>query len=162
MNEIFWIGGDPPVPLAIVLCPRGDPWLEDQLLEMKQGGIETLVSLLEEDEAEMLGLAEEPRLARQAGLEFLPFPIPDVHVPPDPAAFRRFVQDLANRLRAGEHIGIHCRGSIGRATVTATAALICLGWMPDTALSAIETARGYPVPDTQEQEDWILRYRAEP
>jgi protein-tyrosine phosphatase len=161
VNDIFWIKGNPPAPLAVVLRPRGGDWLEDELLRMKREGIETLVSLLEKDEAEMLDLAKEGPLAEKIGMRFLSHPIPDVHVPPHTAAFQKFVAALANRLRAGEHIGVHCRGSIGRATVTAACALIQLGWSPRAALAAIAAARGCAVPDTQEQEDWILRYKAQ-
>ena len=162
MNDIFWIKGNPQAPLAVVLRPRGGDWLEDELIRMKRGGIETLVSLLEEDEAELLALEEEGPIAKKIGLQFLSHPIPDVHVPPNLAAFQKFVADLANRLRAGEHIGVHCRGSIGRATVTAAATLIQLGWTPKAALVAIEAARGVAIPDTQEQENWILNYRPQP
>jgi protein-tyrosine phosphatase len=167
MAAIFWIKGDPhpplaPVPLAVVLCPRGGAWLGDEMLALKTGGIEDLVSLLEEDEADMLNLSEEGRLAEENGMRFLSHPIPDVSVPPDTAAFRAFVSGLASRLSAGEHLGVHCRGSIGRATVTAACTLIHLGWPAHTALAAIEAARGLAVPDTQEQEDWILRYQAKP
>jgi protein-tyrosine phosphatase len=162
VNEIFWIKGVPPAPLAVVLRPRGNDWLEDELLRMKQGGIQTLVSLLEEDEAASLGLAEEGTVAVKLGMQFLSYPVPDVHVPPDPDSFRIFVAGLANRLEAGIHIGVHCRGSIGRATVMAACTLIHLGWKPKTALEAIEEARGLSVPDTQEQEDWILHYKARP
>ena|ERR1035441_7165536 len=159
MNEIFWIKGKPSPSLAIVLRPRGDDWLEDELQRMKRGGIQTLVSLLEEDEAASLGLALESSVAAQIGIQFLSYPIPDVHVPPHLDSFRRFIAELTNRLAAGTHIGVHCRGSIGRATVTAACTLIHLGWQPIDALEAIEMARGLSVPDTQEQKDWILRYR---
>jgi protein-tyrosine phosphatase len=162
MNGIFWIEGEPAAPLAIVLCPYGGQRLEDELLAMKRAGIETLVSLLEKDEAVMLGLGEESALADSIGMQFLSHPIPDTHVPHDTGAFREFVADLAERLRAGEHIGVHCRGSIGRATVTAACTLIELGWAPKAALAAIEAARGCPVPDTQQQQEWILRYKAKP
>jgi len=145
-----------------VLCPIGNDELQDELLRMKQDGIETLVSLLEKDEAEMLGLAEEGRLAQQVGLQFLSHPIPDTQIPPGIPAFNRFIADLANRLHVNEHIGVHCRGSIGRATVTAACTLIHLGWAPKTALAAIALARGCAVPDTQEQKDWVLRYKAKP
>jgi len=158
MNDVFWIKGDPPASLAIVLCPLGGKGLLGEMLAMKQGGIQTLVSLLEKDEAVMLGLAEEASLAEKIDLRFLSYRIPDAHIPQDPASFREFVAGLADRLLAGERIGIHCRGSIGRATVTAACALIHLGWPPMAALAAIERARGLTVPDTQEQEDWILRY----
>jgi protein-tyrosine phosphatase len=160
MNEIFWIKGDPPPRLAVVLRPRGDDWLEDELLRMKQGGIQTLVSLLEEDEAASLGLAEEGSVAEKLGMQFLSYPIPDVHLPPDPDSFRVFAAGLANRLDAGTRVGVHCRGSIGRATVMAACTLIHLGWKPKIALEAIAAARGLAVPDTQEQEDWILGYKA--
>ncbi len=162
MNGIYWVRGNPTAPLAIVLRPRGGRGLRDELLAMHRGGIQTLVSLLEEDEAEMLDLADEGRLAEQVGLQFLSFPIPDTLIPSDPAAFRSFVAGLAERLRAGEAMGVHCRGSIGRSTVTAACALIHLGWGAEAALTAIETARGYPVPDTEEQAEWILRYKTAP
>ena len=162
MNDIFWIKGNPPAPLAIVLRPRGDEWLEDELLGMRRGGIQTLVSLLEEDEAVLLGLADEAPIAEHVGLKFLSYPIPDTEIPTNITAFQTFAAGLANRLRAGEQIGVHCRGSIGRATVTAACTLIHLGWSPHAALAAIQAARGCMVPDTQEQEDWILRYKARP
>ena len=162
MNGIFWIGDEPKVPLAVVACPRGDGVLNDQLATLKEGGIETVVSLLENDEAAWLGLAEEAKLAEQAGMKFLNYPIPDRNPPLDPPTFRAFVRALADRVAAGEHIGIHCRGSIGRSTVAAACTLIHLGWGAATALAAIESARGCQVPDTLVQERWILKYKPTP
>ena len=159
MNDVFWIKGDPPVSLAIVLCPQSGNTLLGELLSMKESGIHTLVSLLEKGEASKLGLAEEAAEAEKIGLRFLAYPIPDAHTPQDPESFREFVAGLADRLRAGERIGIHCRGCIGRAPVTIACALIQLGWKPMDALTAVQRARGLAVPETQEQEDWILRYR---
>jgi protein-tyrosine phosphatase len=158
--DIFWIDGNPPPSLAIVLRPHGGDELEDELKRMKATGIATLVSMLESDEAEMLGLAEEGALATRIGMKFLSFPIPDTRVPPDTAAFKTFVAGIADRLHAREPIGVHCRGSIGRSTITAACALIHIGWTPIAALTAIAKARGCSVPDTQEQEDWIFRYEA--
>ena len=162
MHDVFWIKGDPPPTLAVVMRPRGGDWLADELLRMRREGVQILVSLLEEREAEMLGLAEEGSLAQRSGMKFLSYPIPDVHVPQDFDSFRAFAEMLASHLRAGEGIGVHCRGSIGRATVTAACALIHLGWEPKVALAAIEAARGCPVPDTEEQHRWILDYKAQP
>jgi protein-tyrosine phosphatase len=160
-SEIFWIDGNPPPGLAIVLRPRGGDWLEDELLRMKRAGITTLVSLLEDEEALELGLGEERKLATTVGLTYLQYPIPDRHTPPDSAGFRQFVKILTKRLQAGERMGIHCRGSIGRASITTSCALIHLGWNPEKALAAIEAARGCTIPDTPEQRDWILRYRVD-
>ncbi|MGC9158593.1 MAG: hypothetical protein ACP5FH_06340, partial [Terracidiphilus sp.] len=146
MKGIFWIKGNPPAGLAIVLRPRGGKSLENDLIEMKRSGIATLVSLLEEDEAVLLGLAEESLLAERNGIRFLSYPIPDTCVPLNAFSFRGFVAGLMDLLRAGEQIGVHCRGSVGRSTVLAASALIELGWHPQEALAAIEDARGCPVP----------------
>ena len=114
--------------------------------------------MLEEWEADFLGLAEEPHLAVQSGMTFLSFPIPDRGAPTDMASFGNFVIGLAARVRAGERIGVHCRGSIGRSTIAAACTLIHLGWSPLAALKKIESARGCSVPDTDEQREWIIRY----
>jgi protein-tyrosine phosphatase len=161
-KEVFWIESSPPVQLAVILCPRGRDWLPHEMLRLRRSGITTVVSLLEFDEAGYLELAEESAAARHAGLDFLSYPIPDVCVPADEVGFRRFVADLAERLKNGDSIGVHCRASIGRATVTTACTLIELGWKPKAALAAVADARGCEVPNTPEQREWILRYRAQP
>jgi len=158
LKDVFWINGTP--ALAIVLRPHGGDWLEDELLRLKNDGVQTLVSLLEADEAEDLGLLDEGLLAQQIGLAYHSYPIPDRQIPPNLSAFRAFVSNLAFSLRGGDRIGVHCRGSIGRATITAACALIHLGWSAQAALKQIEVARGCQVPDTPEQREWILRYEA--
>jgi protein-tyrosine phosphatase len=162
LDDVFWIEGNPPVGLAVVLRPRDAESLKEDLLRFRQSGVEVLVSLLEPTEATWLGLRDEGPLAEAAGMHFISYPILDVHVPAKVASFRAFVADLADRLRAGERIGVHCRGSIGRSTVTAACTLIHLGWNARQALKAIEAARGLMVPDTEEQLRWILKYKAEP
>ncbi len=162
VSEIFWIEGDRQASLAIVMRPAGDDWLEDELRSLKRGGIDTLVSMLEPREAAELGLAREGPLAEEAGMQFLSFPIPDRRTPRQTRTFRRFAGELARRLRAGERIGVHCRGSIGRCTLAAASALVHLGWEPEEAIEAISAARGFPVPDTDEQREWILAYEPEP
>lgn len=147
--------------LAIVLRPRGDDWLEGELTRYKREGIQTIVSMLEIDEAEWLGLSQESQIATRSGLEFLSHPIPDRNVPLNVPCFREFVRAVAGRVSRGQSIGIHCRGSIGRSTLAAAATMIQLGWRSQDALEAIEKARGCSVPDTEEQRAWILAYEAE-
>ncbi len=156
---IFWIEGSE--GLALVLRPRGDHWLQEEVARLKRHGFDVLISMLEEDEAGWLGLRQEGIYAEKEELEFVSFPIPDHHVPPDPQAFRTFAADIAHRLAEGQKVAVHCQGSIGRATVTAACALVHRGWPPSEALRAIEAARGYEVPDTEEQRQWILAYRAD-
>jgi protein-tyrosine phosphatase len=162
MPDIHWIEGNPPPGLAIVIRPQGEDRLEDELRDIRDGGIDMIVSLLEPFEADFLGLADERATAERVGLKFLSYPIRDGSVPRDVAQFRTFVHEIAIRLDAGERIGVHCRGCIGRATITAACALIHREWKPRDALEAIAEARGFAVPDTLEQEDWVLIYKAEP
>ena len=162
MDEIYWIKSNPPVRLAIVLRPPGGVELHDAMLRIKQAGIRTLVSMLESQEAELLGLAEESRIAEEIGLHFLNYPIPDTKVPHDVAQFRAFVSGLADRLRSGESVGVHCRGCIGRTTILAACILMHMGLKPMDAVVAVEAARGCTVPDTSEQLSWILHYKVHP
>ena len=159
MDEIFWIKSNPPVRLAIVLRPPGGGELHDAMQRIKQAGIQTLVSMLEPHEADLLGLAEESRIAEEICLPFLNYPVPDTKVPHDIAHFRAFVSGLADRLRSGESVGVHCRGCIGRATILAACILIHMGLKQMDAVVAVEAARGCTVPDNSEQLDWILHYK---
>jgi protein-tyrosine phosphatase len=163
--KVYWIHpvkGVPRPTLAIVERPRPGKFLARDLEDLHAAGIKVLVSLLTEDEAAYLGLNDEEQAARNAGLEFVAFPMADHHVPRDVDAFRAFVISLATRLFDHEPIGIHCQGSIGRSTLIAACSLIHLGWTPAHALLDVGNARGCPVPDTEEQQVWILNYGPEP
>jgi protein-tyrosine phosphatase len=155
MNDVFWIGD---TGLAIVLRPRGDEWLENDLQRLRMAGIQTIVSTVEPWEARELGLANEGPTVEQLGMRFISFPLRDRSVPSDREAFNEFVLRLVKRLQSGEKIGVHCRGCIGRSTVVTASALIKLGWTPESALDEIEVARGCSVPDTEEQRDWIMDF----
>jgi protein-tyrosine phosphatase len=157
VKDIFWIGE---TGLAIVMRPRGEDWLKDELSRLKQVGINTLVSTLEIWEARDLGLAEEASISEELGLHFLSYQIKDRTTPSHRERFAEFVRNLAKRLQAGERIGVHCRGCIGRSTVVTACTLMKLGWSPKQALEAIELARGCSVPDTEEQREWILEFGA--
>lgn len=141
--------------------PRGEEWLEDDMLRLKNGGVQTLVSTVEDWEARYLGLAEESAIAERLGIHFISYPMLDRSTPPDREQFRRFVQSIARRIEAGEKVAVHCRGCIGRSTVVTACTLITLGWSASEALIAIETAREFPVPDTEEQREWILAFGAQ-
>lgn len=159
MRDIYWIEESPSARLAIVARPRGGEWLREELIALKAGGIEVLVSLLEPYEAEVLGLGDEAALAAQAGIEFISWPIPDRCTPGDLAGFQQLVFNLCKLLQAGKAIGAHCQGCIGRSTVLMAAILVTQGSHPETALQLIERARGCIVPDTPEQREWIHSYR---
>jgi protein-tyrosine phosphatase len=159
---IYWVQDRNPPQVAIVPRPRGDDWLADDLAALRADGIDVLVSFLEDEEAAELGLSEERKLAEQAGMEFISYPIPDRNVPEHLVSFRELVHRLADAVRAGKRVGAHCRACIGRSTVLIASLMIALGADPERALLQIERARGLPVPDTMEQQRWILNFRPMP
>jgi protein-tyrosine phosphatase len=155
MNDVFWIAD---TGLAIVLRPRGDDWLENDLQRIRMAGIQTIVSTIEPWEARELGLADEGPTVERLGMRFISYPMEDRSVPPERKPFTDFVVKLGKRLQSGEKIGVHCQGCIGRSTVVTASTLIKLGWTAERALDEIDVARGCLVPDTEEQRDWIMEF----
>jgi protein-tyrosine phosphatase len=158
MTNIFWIKHSRWPQLAIVAKPEGDNLLEVELRELKSAGIQILVSLLEVEEEDYLGLGREREFTLKAGMDFISYPIPDGTTPQDRQSFCELISYLTEAIRDGRHIGVHCRGSIGRSTVITASVLIELGWDAKEALSMVRAARGCPVPDTAAQRRWIFRF----
>jgi protein-tyrosine phosphatase len=150
----YWITDQ----LAIVLKPRGDHLLDDEMLALREAGIDVVVSMLQKNEARDLGLEKEEISANQAGLLFCNFPIQDRGVPLDKQSFQDFLTTLEDHLADGRRIAIHCRGSIGRAPLTTASLLIRSGIPPETTWERIAASRDCPVPDTEEQREWVDRH----
>jgi len=61
------------------------------------------------------------------------------------------------KIRNGGSVGVHCRASIGRAGLVTAGALMRLGFVEADAWRRASSARGTPVPDTDEQRLWVAR-----
>jgi len=157
MSRLHWIDLPAGRRIAIMARPRPDDWLDVDVAEWRARGLDVIVSLLEPEEVSDLGLPREAALCRASGIEFLSFPIPDRGVPEIPDA-ARIAESIAAGIADGRSIAIHCRAGIGRSSVLAACAMICLGIEAGDALSRIKEARGVSVPDTEEQRDWIFAF----
>jgi protein-tyrosine phosphatase len=153
--DVYWIREIEGLRLAIMPRPRMGEWLSDEISGWYRMGLRSIVSLLEIDESRELGLADEESLCRAAGLRFLAFPIPDRGVPLDHARFTELVDGLAEGLRSGDAVGIHCRAGIGRSGLVGACVLGALDVPPDSALGLLSRARGVMVPDTDAQAEWV-------
>lgn len=158
MPDLYWVSDLSPLRLALAPRPRAGEWLEDELAGWRRAGVDTVVSLLEPDEARGLGLADEERICRACDIDYLSFPIPDRQTPPSVDETRRLVAELATRLRCGRAIVLHCRAGIGRTGLIAACVLCELGIGSAKAFAMLSTARRVQVPDTQEQEAWVSEY----
>jgi protein tyrosine phosphatase (PTP) superfamily phosphohydrolase (DUF442 family) len=146
--------GTPP-RIAIIPCPAGGGGLGTAIRSLRDRGIASLVSLLSADEVGVLGLEDEERLCREAGIDFRWFPVDDHSIPASMDEFRAVVSDLHKDLRAGKGIGAHCFAGIGRSCMLVAGLLCAEGLSVDEAFARLSEARGLPVPETWLQADWI-------
>nr|WP_306321920.1 MULTISPECIES: tyrosine protein phosphatase [unclassified Streptomyces] len=137
--------------------PRGHGDLAHDMAAVRDAGAGVVVCALPDAERAELGLADEPRVAEAAGLRFVALPIADFTVPSVPDVLP-VLRHLAEELRAGTHVVVHCRCAIGRSSLIAVCLMILGGMSPETAWTAMEQARGTRVPDTEEQRAWTLEF----
>jgi protein-tyrosine phosphatase len=64
---------------------------------------------------------------------------------------------LENALEEGKIVAVHCRQGIGRSAIIAASLLILSGKDDEDAFRSIGEARGYAVPDTVQQREWVKK-----
>ena len=136
--------------LSIMAMPTSD----EEITELRQLGIDHVVSLLEVDEQFEVGLAEEEVLCAENSMRYTSFPITDRDVSQKADALA-LAGTLYSDIYDGEHLVIHCRAGIGRTGIIASAVLIRAGYSAAEAIHMVSWARGVLIPDTMEQENWI-------
>ena len=67
-------------------------------------------------------------------------------------------EDLANELRTGKKVVVHCHGGIGRSSLMAACTLVTLGLTAAEAMRRISVARGFSVPETPAQIEWVYGF----
>ncbi len=143
--------------LAILPRPRGGDWLADEVAAWRR--IDVVLSMLTPDEVADLGLTAEADECRVQGIEFLTLPVPDRGVPVSKVA-SGVIFRLAGLVADGKTVAVHCRQGIGRSAVIAAGVLITLGADAEAAIRAVANARGCPVPETPEQQRWVIDFAA--
>lgn len=146
---------DSKLRLAILPCPRGDRKLDAEMRALRKAGVDGLASLLTVEESQEFGLVEEASAAEKAGLLFWSVPVRDHSVPGSVQEFARAVDQIRAQLHTGKAVAAHCYAGIGRSIMLLACILVAEGWTPDLAFDRLSEARGFPVPDTREQEQWV-------
>jgi protein-tyrosine phosphatase len=149
----FEVTGLPAGRLAVVTRPRGDA-LQQEMTDLRAEGYDTLVSALTPPEEAEYGLTQEGAAAVAAGLRYVALPIGDYGLPA-PGTLEAPLRELANALRSGAAIGVHCGQGIGRAPLIVASLLRHGGLGADDAWARLRTARGRRVPDTEDQKLWV-------
>jgi len=153
--DLFWIPGPWRGKLAVATRPRGGDWLEDEAGGWRRAGLDVVVSLLEKEEADQLELVHEGDVAESKRLHFISFPIPDRGVPASMPAALSLLRNIAEALEEGKNVAVHCRQGIGRSGLIAAGVLVTSGIGVERALEVVSAARGWTVPETPAQLQWI-------
>jgi protein-tyrosine phosphatase len=156
--QLYSIQGLPSGQISIMARPRGGDWLLDEVKALREAGVDVLVSLLTPDEVMELDLKEEAECCGRQAVIYLSFPIPDRSTPPFSASTFTFLEQLKVHLSGGQQVALHCRQGLGRAALMAASVLVLTGFSPDQAFDLLSSARGYPVPETEEQRAWVVAF----
>lgn len=151
----FSIDTDSRLKLSIVARPLGAHWLNAEIRQFKDQGIDLLVSLLSTEEVHALDLEHEKTACSSVGISFVNFPLPDRQVPPSRLGFLTFAQFLHKKAAEGASIGVHCRACIGRSSVLLATVMRLEGFTTKEAFNRISAARGMRVPDLPAQAKWV-------
>lgn len=135
------------VPGALLLAPmpgRFEPWHRFEA-HAQATALGLVVCLTPRGEIEELS-PEYHGAVVQGTLPFrwLNMPMRNFGVPEDPAAFRAGVQQIADSLRTGETVMLHCAAGLGRTGSTAACVLKALGLPASEALQRVRAAGSNP------------------
>ncbi len=159
-TKLYWVDGPWPGKVALAARPRGGEWLEDELKGWRDAGIHTVFSLLTPQEELCLDLTNEGSEAKKRDIRFVSFPIEDRQVPSSPSELAKALEHIEAELKSGRNVVIHCRQGVGRTGLVASCLLINKGLDAQSAIGRVKSARGVPIPETDEQRRWIDYYTA--
>lgn len=118
---------------------------ESDLTALQVETIDLLISLAERSEIARKSPAYAAALAEDRfPLPRREHPLPDYGVPDDRALFLELAQELAEMLRNGQRLAIHCGAGIGRTGTLAAVVLLALGWSQAEALAQVHEAGSGP------------------
>ena len=126
-TQPFWIEGNWPGRVAVSPRPRGSDWLEDEMKQWRQQGVDVVVSLLMPEEMEEFELQQEQRYCEESGMLFYSLSIIDRSVPNSIQDVWEVVGNLESELSAGKSVVVHCRQGIGRSGLIAIMLLMQKG-----------------------------------
>lgn len=156
--------------IGMSLCPgkqqtgaRSGHWRRDLDLDInhiKAWGAKAVISLMEMQELDELGVEDLPEKIWGLGMDWIHLPIVDQRAP-DESFLRRwqiFGKRIVTTLEDGERIFIHCKGGLGRTGTIAACLLIESGMTSGAAIDTVRRVRSGTI-ETVEQERFVLEYR---
>jgi protein-tyrosine phosphatase len=132
---------------------RYRPFAHD-LAEAEALGVATVLCLNPRDEIELKSPHYHAALNDGShGWRVLEHPIEDFRAPSRDQRFVELIDEVAEHLRGGESLMLHCAGGIGRTGTVSACILIALGMSPEEALAEIR--RKGARPENKAQSDFV-------
>jgi protein-tyrosine phosphatase len=134
---------------------RGSLWLSampgrmgtwgDFERQAQANGLAMVVCLTPRDEIEELSPDYAAAVLRKGRLfDWVHLPVPNFGVPPDANAFRAAIERIAQRIRNGDAVLMHCAAGMGRTGSAAACVLKALGMSTKDALDGVRVAGSNP------------------
>jgi protein-tyrosine phosphatase len=136
---------DVPGSLWLASMPgRFGSWNEFET-QARQAGLRMVVCLTPRSEIQELSPAYHAAVTRGGtSYEWLNLPVPNFGVPEDRAAFLEAVDHIADVLRRGDAVMMHCAAGMGRTGSAAACVLKALGLPTEEALQCVRDAGSNP------------------
>ena len=142
-------------PVELPPDVRGSLWLSampgrygtmpDFEQKARADGLRMVVCLTPRDEIEELSPDYGAAVTRGGtSYEWVHLPVPNFGVPPDRSAFREAIRHIADRIKAGDSVLMHCAAGMGRTGSAAACVLKALGLPSEEALERVRTAGSNP------------------
>jgi protein-tyrosine phosphatase len=131
--------------------------LASDLDVIRNWGAAAVVTLLEPQEMELLGVENLGEQVRRRNMLWFHLPIIDVSIPDQQfeRSWNVAGEELRSMLRRGVDVVVHCRGGLGRAGTIAARLLVELGCQPAKAIAEVRAVRPGAI-ETDDQEDFVL------
>ncbi|WP_088289842.1 tyrosine protein phosphatase [Kineosporia sp. A_224] len=123
--------------VSVVSRPLGDEFLVGELTEVREAGVDVLVSLLDRAELPLAGLVDEELAAPFVGLAFHHLPTADQTPPDRSEPTLALISELAGHVLSGAHVAAHCHAGHGRSPALAAAVLVMTGLSAQEAIQAL-------------------------
>lgn len=143
----------------------GEDWNRDvrtDLIRMRDVfGMEKLVSMIEFFEYQELGIEDLSKQCAELDIDHHMHSIVDGSIPSDPRDFAKDIAVLADELKQGTRMVVHCKGGLGRAALTAACLIVSASdgdVSADEAIGLVQAARGPSALGDPQQKRFVRQF----